>query len=936
MYVRRGATVLSVALVLGVAVAPPARAVAGPVPVDTHDAAQPVYDLSSDPTGTVFVTTGGAVRLLRAPVTPGSPEIALGTRGPGPAAYPGQEVSIVGGRVAIPQLPSATAFATSVKTCLVDDCPTTTTFTFASGYRYLGNAGDAAILHNPSSDTLALKPWAGGTTKLVSLAAFSYEPLGAYGDATGVALWNGTRAAYVARSTGTVTTLAGARRPYLTPSYVVAVGTTEVLASDYTIQRVPRSNPAATPVVEAHIAESIYFGADPIRLAATDTAAAWTPPLAWPDKNSGAPELGRLFTVPFDGSPHESGRAEWSAVTPFQGTSDFLVHRDGPSGRGFYRVTPSGVATLVHALPPVHAKARSIWVSDGRVAYADDSLVGGAAYVRDVPGGVPGPETLIRQVATDVAVSGPYVAVSSDGDFPDAGRLGAGYLSSIASYTDDLRLSGYRVLTQAARDLELTPLAGTGRSTRLGNLSGTIFGDVLVTADGNGMVRRRNLLTGATTTVRSGTCGGDCGHDRSTWQLAAWGDDVVYALDLGSHGRVSGLWNAATGTTTALPMLANGWDRLAYRDGLLLLDRAGVDLYDVRHGTHAVVDATGSLPPGQGLDGTLVAWAEASGRAVVAQLTDYLPSYVPTPIHVNALVPPGFGPGISPGGRWDAELYVSDDVSWQATFRQGSTGGPLVRTLSGSSDHGTVAPAWDGTDETGDPMPQGWYYWRLSGDAPTKTGRTYLSRIAPPAPALNVPTLVSDVSANGAFTITWSGATPDDHYELTGPAGRISTTATARSYRYAGPQTYHFSLVVVDPAGRRSEPAEATTVSPHDDTEANATGHWSRVTDDRHWQGSQLRSTTAGDRAGIYLRGNGVWVVGPRGPGYGRYRVTVDGRSWTYDAYSPTIRFRQVLFKLGGLADRTHHVVVEVLATSGRTRVGVDAIGVRVPERYGH
>lgn len=950
---RRLGVLLPAALLAGLAVVPPAHAVAGRTQVSTdRDAARPVYDISSDDSGTVFVTDGGQVRLARAPMTPASDEVDLGTRGPGDARLPAWEVSIQDGRVAIPVLPEKESYATRVRWCLVADCPATSTLTVPSGYRYVGNAGDVAVVHDKERNVLGLLPWSGGAMTTKALGTFP-APLGAFGDATGIALWHGTKAAYLARPSLALTTLPG-RRAVLSESYVwfSSLGAS---GDTYSVHRVPRATPGAAPQTVATAQPGFQYE-EPIRMAATDDEVAWSLPLMpVAQRRDNPPQVVSFRTLTVGEEPVDAGVVEWSAFDAFEDRGTFLVHRsDETTGRGFYSVpTGTTAAVKVHELPAVPAVVRSVDVSHGRVAYVDDSRPGNAVHARDISGAVPGPETLVRPIGDDVALSGPFVATAKAGPHsvgayaPDrayGGRLGQPPSSIGGGGADRVELSGRRGVLRGPFATELTDVVAARTDLRTGIAAGTVFGDYFYGADRNGGIARRDLVTGALRTVRAGTCGGHCNAPSGDWQLSAWGDEVVFAMDLGTAGRVTGLWDATTRETTALPMLDAGWDTVRYRDGLLLVWRAGhgVRLYDLDAGTSATVDPTGTLPEGNGLDDTYVAWVEADGDAVVQPITDFFPEHVSPPVHLNATVPVGFMPPDRFPSTWQPEWIVSEDVAWELTLRAGTADGAVVRTLSGTSSRGEIDATWDGTDAEGDPQPTGWYHWTLTGAAPVKTGRVFLSRDPLPTPVLTAPALVSDVSTNGRFTISWTDVAPDyAQYWVWRGRDQMRPTAVALTDRTSltldakdEPYTYRFEVYVRDPAGRTSAPALATTVTPMDDTAGRALrGTWVRRYDSRLWRGSQIRSNTPGSKWAFTARGDGVWLVGTKGPGYGRYRVTVDGtRSWTYDAYAPATRYRQVLFRLR-LTDAVHTVVIEPLATSGRTLVGIDGFAMRVPLR---
>lgn len=94
-----------------------------------------------------------------------------------------------------------------------------------------------------------------------------------------------------------------------------------------------------------------------------------------------------------------------------------------------------------------------------------------------------------------------------------------------------------------------------------------------------------------------------------------------------------------------------------------------------------------------------------------------------------------WSPGISTeldarGGGWGGEWLLSGAAaSWKIEFRA-STGGPVVRTVTGGAVRSSLVPEWDGKDSAGRYVTNGFYTWTLtvlpangSGPALTRTGR---------------------------------------------------------------------------------------------------------------------------------------------------------------------------------------------------------------------
>ena len=930
---RRAATLVCAALLATVATVP-ATAADGPALVNEHVAAEPqtVYDLSSSAAGTVYGAADGGVYLLRAPVTPESSPVRLvsGRRRPG---YAFQEATIAGDRVAVPVVPTSSSPVTEVRWCLAASCPTLSTLTAPAGYRYLGNAGDVAVLYGHETNTLALQPWEGGDPQLVPLGDVTVPAaLYAQGDSNGVVVGSGTASIYLARPSLAVTVLGGGPA-YATPSYLVYAAPDGNGA--FSVLRAGRDTPAAAPTIEATVLVR------PRRLVATDAGFA-----SWGSGWSAT----YVTTEAWGGDGAQTGPSV--AVAPFEGGTSFLLQHGSGAANGLHTVAPGAASgTLTFVPPRTPERTAGLSVAHGRAAYlSQDQYSYSRAYTRAVDGGTPGAETKLDGHARAASLSGPYAVTATDAAdkvhlrWTDPGGTPQ-WVELPGGANGRPFVSGHRAVVSGGTRATLVNLR-TGRTVDLGAVVATLFGDLLFTADKNGRIVRRDMATGTTRVVYAGLpagqCGTSCWATRGGWRLSAWGGELVYGLDLGTAGRVTGWFDGTA--TRAVPMLAGGWTAFTFWDRLLVTHRAGsgVHLYDLDTAAHAVVDETGAIPAGeqQSIDGTVVVWIASAldHRAGVRPITDFLPGYVPTARYQSATLPRGFGPGLA-ATAWRPAVHVSQDVPYQLVLRRGSATGPVVRTLAGTSVRGEITPVWDGLAATGSAAPHGWSHWSLTAGAVARSGRVFVSRVAPPAPALNAPVLASDTSATSRFTVSWSGA-PAGHQYLVersweGASFFPDPLTTARGTTVTAQfSTYRFRVRVVDPAGRSGPAVKRTTVVPRDDREASTYGvpQWRRVHDSRYWKGSQLRTSHPYDSLSIGARGDGIWLIGSKGPSYARLRITLNGeRTYVVDTYSPVPRFRQVLFKLGGLKLDWHHVHVDVLATGDRTTVGIDGLAGREP-----
>jgi hypothetical protein len=960
----RRALALPVSLVVAVAFgAVPANAGPGPLPVDTKDSYIPprAFEMSSSSAGTVFVTDSGVfghVWLARAPLTTGSTLVDLGPR---PSANTDAAApSIRGTQVAVPQSAFLSNVVTTVKYCAAASCPTTSTFTVPSGWTYLGNGEDRALLYNATTHALGLSLWTGGAVTSVPLDEVTPAPESATGDTAGVLLNGGGIATYVRRSDNAYFMGINANFAVLTPTFVAwyLVGTGP--SSDVTALRAaPRSNPveaAATTIA------TLPGAPDFNEFAANDAGLAWLQPM---DDGSN-----QLYSLPLSGgTPVFYPRPiDSTALAAFEGGSSFLVNDRRAGIPGLYRVNPGSTGgTLTGLLPVRPAITTAMAVSNGRAAYVDDMTEDSPAFLVDVPNGVPDyatETTLSPATHSGVGLSGPYVAYGISGQL--AGGRVDGDQPTFSIPPDDIgrvAVSGHRALMTGGVNSRLVDLA-TGSIVGLGHVYAALFGDYLVTLNyDTAELRRQNLATGGSTVI-FGPAAGCTTHcvDEEAWQLAPWGPEVAFAYYYGgsSPGRRSGLWNGNTGASTALPGLGTvaepAYYEFRYWDGLFLVyaNDFTIDLYNLRSGTPTTpieVESSGDAP--MGLDGHVVAWRRLSDlRGVVHDVTNYVPGYAASPRYLGGVVPAGLAPGTATG-EWTPSFLVSQDVAWTLTLHSGSASGPVVRTLTGSSEHGDAAPVWDGTNDGAALVPQGTYYWTLtgtgagalplrsaSGTSTSVNGTVYVSRTALAAPVLTAPTRSTDTSATLTFTVAWSGpsgAPAGTTYRLQrsvngGAYATVASglTTTSRAYTAAGAGTYRFRVQAVDAGGRGGAfSTPDTTIVPVDDTAGSFSPSWTTSSAASFYRGSHHRGSAAGAVATFTSTGTQIHLIGVKAPTYGRFEVSIDGGAYSapIDAYSSSTHYRQVLYTRTGLSNASHTIRVKVLGTSGRPYVGIDGVG---------
>ena len=160
----------------------------------------------------------------------------------------------------------------------------------------------------------------------------------------------------------------------------------------------------------------------------------------------------------------------------------------------------------------------------------------------------------------------------------------------------------------------------------------------------------------------------------------------------------------------------------------------------------------------------------------------------------------------------------------------------------------------------------------------------------------------------------------------------IGTTATSRVLSLAA-GTWYVDVRARDAAGNLGEWRETRFVVPADDRSFSFSAGTRRA----HSSVDYRRTVTVTSRTGASLTtsftGTRVYLIGRAGPAYGRFRVTVDGRSTVVDARSyagkraTSVHARVLLFS-AGFASGHHTLTVTNLGTSGRPTIALDGIGV--------
>jgi hypothetical protein len=105
------------------------------------------------------------------------------------------------------------------------------------------------------------------------------------------------------------------------------------------------------------------------------------------------------------------------------------------------------------------------------------------------------------------------------------------------------------------------------------------------------------------------------------------------------------------------------------------------------------------------------------------------------------------------------------------------------------------------------------------------------------------------------------------------------------------------------------------------------TGTWSTATSTSYSGGSVRWASTAGRYATFTATlARSIAFVTTKASSRGSFRVYVDDvYKGTVSAYSPTTKFRQIVYQYSWSAPGTHKIKIYVVGTAGHPRVDVDA-----------
>jgi hypothetical protein len=222
------------------------------------------------------------------------------------------------------------------------------------------------------------------------------------------------------------------------------------------------------------------------------------------------------------------------------------------------------------------------------------------------------------------------------------------------------------------------------------------------------------------------------------------------------------------------------------------------------------------------------------------------------------------------------------------------------------------------------------------------TWRTTTVRLDSTAPVMRSLSPSAHVvrSVDGRVTVRWSAtdAVGVTGYQLRtrqGSSGAWSslrgTTIASRTYSFA-PGTWYIDVRGRDAAGNLGAWRETSVVVPVDDRSFHFSAGTRRGTSRSDYRGTYTATSHAGAKLTTTFTGTGLVIVGRAGPGYGRFRVTVDGHSKVVDAgyYAgrrATSLHTRVLLYSTSLPDGKHTVTITNLGTAGRPAIVLDGIG---------
>ena len=163
----------------------------------------------------------------------------------------------------------------------------------------------------------------------------------------------------------------------------------------------------------------------------------------------------------------------------------------------------------------------------------------------------------------------------------------------------------------------------------------------------------------------------------------------------------------------------------------------------------------------------------------------------------------------------------------------------------------------------------------------------------------------------------------------------VSTSLTSPALNATVPSSgsVRYRARAVDKAGNVGTWIAGPTLKPRLVQQSSSTiaytGTWTTVNDSDCSGGSARYAKAAGATATYTFTGRAIGFVATTGPNRGRARISVNGvLQATVDLQSSTTKFRVVAWQMAWASSATRTVEIEVVGTSGRPRVDLDAFAV--------
>ena len=218
---------------------------------------------------------------------------------------------------------------------------------------------------------------------------------------------------------------------------------------------------------------------------------------------------------------------------------------------------------------------------------------------------------------------------------------------------------------------------------------------------------------------------------------------------------------------------------------------------------------------------------------------------------------------------------------------------------------------------------------------------------AKPTATVVAPVLSTNSSKNTTFKVSWSATDPAPssgiasynvyYRSLRDTVWRnfkLATTANHAYFTGSAGNAYLFKATARDYAGNVSPTSSPKqTIIPYDNSTGIVahSGFNSVYTNAASsFYNDTVRYSVAGGEYVTYrFTGKSFHLIGTKGATRSQAKIYIDGvYVRTVDEYSATARFRQRLYYTGWAAAGTHAIKIENLATAGRPRFDIDAIGV--------